>query len=181
MNPVCPKCGFRGKAHTLGTHVQKCGLTAAQAFFTKVNKDGPGGCWIFTGSIKPRNGYGHIRVAGRDHNAHRWSWAHAYGPIPAGKEIAHKCDVPACVNPEHLFVASHHENMLDAMVKRRHAHGERSRHAKLTEAQVIEIRRDFRRRGVKLTNIDELAPRYPGVRRQTVINAAVRRTWRHIK
>jgi hypothetical protein len=179
---VCPKClkGFDCSMGSLATHTRWCGVDRASLFWAKVNKQGSGGCWIWTGSIKPRNGYGHFRSAGRDYNAHRWAYEDCVGPIPEGMEIAHRCDVPACVNPEHLFVATHAENMADAKQKLRHIHGVRIKHAKLTDQAVREIRRDYLRLARNKSNAKELAARY-GVGCGQISGIIAGRIWRHVK
>lgn len=99
------------------------------------------GCWLWTGSTNG-SGYGEIRskeIGGKRY-AHRFSWELEFGPIPKGGEVCHSCDQPSCVNPEHLFLGSHHDNMLDAKAKNRMPAGERNGQAKLTIDQVREIR-----------------------------------------
>lgn len=77
-------------------------------FWARVDKNGPGGCWLWTGAMK--NGYGSARVAGRTQVAHRLTWELAQGPIPEGMHIDHLCRVRACVNPDHLEPVTVAEN-----------------------------------------------------------------------
>lgn len=62
-----------------------------------------------------RNGYGQL---GRK-TAHRVAYECAHGPIPDGLHVLHRCDNPPCINPEHLFLGTHHDNMIDSMLKGR--------------------------------------------------------------
>lgn len=98
------------------------------------------GCWIWTGSRS--QGYGVIRQAhyGKARNAHRVSWELHCGPIPAGLFVCHKCDVRSCVNPDHLFLGTQRENMLDMHGKGRAARGEESHYSRITEEQVHQAR-----------------------------------------
>jgi hypothetical protein len=68
--------------------------------------------------------YGGFKVAGVMHYAHRWAWVRANGPIPEGQKVLHTCDVPACVNPAHLFLGTQAANMADKVAKGRQAKGE---------------------------------------------------------
>ena len=77
------------------------------------------GCWIWIGCISQR-GYGNLS-GGR--YAHRVFYQAYKGDIPYGKMVCHSCDVRCCVNPDHLFTASHRENVLDAIVKDRYKRG----------------------------------------------------------
>lgn len=76
------------------------------------------GCWIWSLAWF-RNGYGAVSNRG-ERLAHRLSWRTFRGPIPEGSFVCHKCDTPACVNPDHLFLGSHSANMQDMANKGRH-------------------------------------------------------------
>lgn len=93
-------------------------------FWSKVDKgeDDCCACWLWTGFRAPYNGYGKIKVGGKRGlaaQAHRVSWELHFGAIPAGMTVHHRCDVPACVRPDHLRVGTHAENMEDMARKGR--------------------------------------------------------------
>lgn len=99
------------------------------------------GCWLWTGMYHSY-GYGLYRGEdGKQRYAHRLSYERCFGPIPSGLTVCHKCDVPSCVNPDHLWLGSQADNIRDATIKHRMAQGEKHYCAKLTAAQVIEIKR----------------------------------------
>lgn len=81
-----------------------------ERFWPKVDKRGPGGCWIWTAAKTPL-GYGAISVEGVPRRAHRISYVWSKGPIPDGLEIDHLCRVRSCVNPDHLEAVTHKENL----------------------------------------------------------------------
>lgn len=116
---TCPKCGAKFGGNSVGSHAMKCDVSPAELFWQKVNRNGPGGCWLWTGSIKPRNGYGNMTVKAVNWNTHRFAYAQVKGAIPKGMEVMHTCDVPHCVNPEHLRLGTHAENMADCKAKGR--------------------------------------------------------------
>lgn len=87
-------------------------MTIATRFWVKVEKTDT--CWLWRGS-KNNHGYGRIAVKGASWTmtyAHRWAYEDRYGLISDGMEIDHLCRNPDCVNPEHLEVVTHRENML---------------------------------------------------------------------
>jgi hypothetical protein len=75
------------------------------------------GCWIWSGALDS-HGYGVINIGGTK-KAHRVSWIAFNGPIPEGMSVLHKCDVPSCINPNHLFLGTQADNMADMIAKGR--------------------------------------------------------------
>lgn len=112
-------------------------------FLAKTCPEPNTGCWLWTAYCN-RNGYGKIRCEGKSWYAHRIAFLLFKGPIPLGFEICHACDVPACVNPEHLFLGTHEDNMKDCITKNRFARGDKHPRAKLTAEQVLAIRTSLR-------------------------------------
>jgi len=82
--------------------------------------DTNGGCWLWLGCIN-RLGYGQVsRATYGESSAHRLFYTNLKEPIPIGMCILHKCDVPTCVNPQHLYVGNHSQNMKDMWSRGRH-------------------------------------------------------------
>ncbi len=113
-------------------------------FWKYVEKsENPDDCWIWLGG-RDADGYGLFAIGHhRSIRAHRFSYRLHYGELPRGPFVLHTCDNPPCVNPAHLFLGSHQDNMDDAKRKGRYPvihRGEQSNFAKLTLNQVQEIR-----------------------------------------
>lgn len=103
------------------------------------------GCWIWTGT-KLRRGYGGVGSTrwGKQfkiYSAHRLSYFYYKGEIPEGIFVCHSCDNPSCINPDHLFLGTHEDNMRDMINKARKGNkfGEEGANAKLTKEQAIYI------------------------------------------
>lgn len=180
MPVTCPKCQAHFKGQSIGSHAKKCGLTLAELFWNRVNKDAIGGCWLWTASTKEK-GYGQYHYQGKMHRAHRLAWTLSGRELPPRPlELAHSCDNRLCVNPDHLSAATHDENMADCKAKRRHAHGERSRHAKLTEVQVRQIRQLYKKTAPRKGNAREVAAMF-GVSVGIIHKIGRGESWRYVK
>ena len=94
----------------------------AERFWSRVRKSD--GCWLWTGRVNDK-GYGMFDGASSEHGkcsrlAHRLSYLLATGVMPPVlMEVCHRCDVPGCVNPKHLFLGTHRDNMYDSIRKGR--------------------------------------------------------------
>jgi hypothetical protein len=107
-------------------------IPAAERFMAKVDKN-KNGCWLWTAGTYG-GGYGCFARDGvTPELAHRSAYILFVGPLPKGMDLCHRCDTPACVNPEHLFIGTRADNMRDCVQKGR------TRSA-LTSEQIREIR-----------------------------------------
>lgn len=106
-------------------------------FWKKVEKGQ--GCWLWIGQ-KDKDGYGRMKVNGKDFRATRFVWTFLNGPIPSGLLVCHRCDNPQCVNPEHLYTGTISDNAKDMLMRDRdHVKGDRNFFHVLQESQVREI------------------------------------------
>lgn len=92
--------------------------TMPDRFWAKTIPEPNTGCWLWMGSTWG-GGYGQVRINRRTRFAHRVAWEVSNGPIPNGLFVLHRCDNPPCVNPAHLFLGTHQDNMDDMMRKGR--------------------------------------------------------------
>jgi hypothetical protein len=133
------------------------------------------GCVEWTGA--KAHGYGKITVKNKSYSTHRLAYLMAKGSIPKGLFVCHSCDNRACVNPEHLWLGTHTDNMRDAISKGRKLYkGEDNPDSRLTEEQVLEIRKSYEFREVTQK---ELAKRF-NVSRSTIQYILYRKGWKHI-
>jgi len=116
-------------------------------FWKKIERRGPDECWLWTGTAN-KDGYGQVTIARekRTVRAHRIAYFLGYGVDPGALHVCHKCDEPLCNNPAHLWLGTNADNIRDALSKGRmrfrggYGHTHRT-NAKITEADVVEIRR----------------------------------------
>lgn len=150
-----------------------------QEFWNKVDVREPEECWEWQ-ACRIAKGYGHCRWNGIYWKAHRISYVLAFGEIPDGLFVLHKCDNPPCVNPAHLFLGTSADNVQDMITKGRWTSppriGALNSNAKLTEENVIEIRK-MHESGNYIHR--ELAVIF-GVGRTQIGNIINRNRWNHI-
>lgn len=135
------------------------------------------GCWIWLGATKA-DGYGHVWDGLRFRTAHNLSYEVFVGPIPAGHVVRHLvCDVPCCINPDHLATGTARDNVHDCISKGRDRRGrfpgELNPHAKLSIADVAAIRAAPRPYGYRIT----LAKLY-GVQPNQISKIVAGEVWR---
>lgn len=145
----------------------------------KTVKYGTGGCWVWTGS-RTTAGYGNINIG--DHQTryvHRLTWELSHGPIPHGMRVLHRCDLPSCVNPAHLFLGTAKDNSVDMMSKGRgraqFRHSNNNLRAKLTDALVAELRTVYYGSNLSMRAIGDSY----GLSKGTV-EYAISRGWKHL-
>jgi len=154
---------------------EKVDKKAARIFWPNVQMGDR--CWLWTGA-KLQHGYGMIGRGGKRGGyllAHRASWEIHFGAIPSRLLVCHHCDNPSCVNPAHLFLASHRENSADAVQKGRLSVGEHRPQSKLNDVAVASIRR----RAAQGETNREIAQDY-NVSAVTIHAVVHRKTWKHI-
>lgn len=132
-------------------------------------------CWEWTGAR--RKGYGVVSVqSSRNRDAHIVAWELANGrPVPSGMVIRHSCDNPPCVNPAHLLLGTHRDNVRDKVERDRQSKGVDHGLSKLSAADVQAIRQ-LAARGVRQRRIaDDF-----GISQSNVSLIANRKGWQHV-
>jgi len=121
--------------------------------FYKSIKINDSGCWVWIGCTNEK--YGLLRFKNKNIGAHRFSFEYIKKQKIGSLNVCHTCDYPLCVNPEHLFLGTHKDNMKDAKAKKRHAYGEKHYQQKLKLKDVEEIRK-LVKSGLSQSQIAEL-------------------------
>lgn len=152
-------------------------MNLAERFWSKVSVRGDDECWLWQAGTVMGRGYGLFDAWGRKELAHRVAWLLTHeGIIPDGLQVLHTCDVPACVNLNHLWLGTQADNLRDMDAKGRRAVGEAHGSAKLTEPQVSLIR--LLHAGGKLSQ-QQLAHIF-GVHRGTIRPIIAGKTWQAV-
>lgn len=153
-------------------------LTAAEEtrFWLKVLPPNENGCRLWSDNTN-KDGYGQVRIQDKMCKAHRIAYLLSIGPVPEGFNVCHKCDIPACCNPAHLFLGTQSDNLRDMREKGRAfaAYGERHGSSKLTESDVLEIRNLYAK-GEKQRILADLF----GISQVSVSSILLRKTWSHV-
>ena len=174
---ACGSC--RAKKRRYGSyHGEFKSKTTEERFFPHIKKTKS--CHLWTGYIEP-GGYGRVRVGKKPVGAHRISWEiHNKKSVPKGLCVLHKCDVRHCVNPEHLFLGTHQDNVIDMIQKGRQVlnptFGENHCSAKLKEKDVKEIRKLLATGQTVLS----ISKKY-NVSHIPILKIKNNITWRHVK
>lgn len=150
-------------------------------FWNRADRSSPDTCWNWQGG-KTSGGYGVLSIGGKQFYAHRLAFEFSHRELNLGEHVIHTCDNPACCNPRHLRAGSHADNMADMATKGRakggSPGGSRQGTSKLTEAQVIAIRKRYDSKKYDGKKLIEIAQEY-GVTPQCIYYA-VKKGWKHV-
>jgi hypothetical protein len=152
------------------------------SFWEKVDRSGgKDACWIWT-RYADTNGYGALKVWGKKVTAHRYSYELAYGQVPEGMEVCHRCNERLCVNPGHLYAGTRQQNVADMIAAGNSGlrppppkQGSDHPSAVLTEAEVIDIYQRAWSGGSQI----QIAQEY-GVSKHTISDIKHGKSWHHL-
>lgn len=152
-------------------------LEKLEASLTTKKVIGENNCWLWQGA-KDTGGYGKTQWKRKQFLVHRLSaWLFKGFSLESDLHVCHHCDNPICYNPEHLFVGTSADNTRDKVAKKRHHWGERTPSARLTEAQVLEIKQQYQKGVVGYIT---LAKKYR-VSMRTIVFIIKGINWKHVQ
>lgn len=134
------------------------------------------GCWPWKSSLTElgtKDEYARFNINGKTYPAHRVSYLIYKGRIPKGLNVCHSCDNKFCVNPNHLWLGTQDENLVDCRRKQRHMYGEAHTGTKLREHDIVAIRKS-------ILFIKDIGKEY-GISIATVSRIRNRKLWTHVK
>ena len=171
------KCGFQ-KGNKFGLNLRQ---TEDQAVIKLLlaSEEKNGGCICATKYLNDK-GYPRMRVNAKKRYMSHVMYERYIGEMPDGMCVLHKCDIPSCINPQHLFIGTKADNNYDMVSKGRHyvhGKGEKSCRATITDKQAKEIKMEYKPRVVTASY---LAEKY-GTTRAVVNNIVQNKSWRHIE
>lgn len=134
LTKTCAHCAQRFQ--TMGPRQINC---SALCYLANKTKPQANGCVLWTGTTPGESGYATVSIHGVRSLVHRLAYQTLVGPIPDGLYVCHHCDVPLCVNPDHLFLGTALANIHDCLRK-----GRNRTSGKLTEEKVIWIREQLK-------------------------------------
>jgi hypothetical protein len=123
-----------------------------------------------------KNGYCYVKIDGKNFLAHRLAYFLKHGNIPKGLHVLHKCDNRVCCEPEHLFVGTALDNMLDKKSKGRQARGKTHGMQRISESSIRIIRDVYFDGFVSQRKIAEIY----GVSQAAIYHIIKRKNWKHI-
>lgn len=175
---ICPTCGVKytpkrkdSKFCSMHCSCINSGRWKKLTFYV----DQSSGCFVVTSHPIDHDGYPLITFNLKHYKVHRFIYINCFGDVPTGMIVRHKCDNPACINPEHLEVGTHQDNLRDKMERERQAKGSKIGISKLKENQVREIKALF-----DTQLVSEIAKTYH-VNWTTIKSIKEGRTWAWIR
>ena len=186
-NVFVPKDHTRGKFCSLGC----AGISfqnTPEIFWRYVNKTQT--CWLWKRGTFTF-GYGAFQFGGKLCHAHRLAYFFVHGQIPKGKMVLHRCDVPACVNPKHLYLGTQVDNVKDRVERGRSARGnkiwsrshpervlrgEASPNARLTANEVTCIKSLYQAGGISHRQLAKMF----GMHKSQITRILACKSWNHI-
>lgn len=149
-------------------------ISNIERFWSKVETSD--NCWLWLGN-KDKDGYGLFYKDSHRHRAPAVAYEWAYGPVPEGMWVLHRCDNPTCVKPSHLFLGTCIENVADRVKKGRGAYGERNGGGvKMSDEKVVTMRAQYATGAFTFVHLGKLY----GVSQHTARRICKRQNWKHV-